>query len=211
MFKSHRGQRGRPRGPPPPPPTFSLNHFGCAFNFGQGMIRLRLKNCAYNIRGNGSRFDQPAPNPSYKHKSFSYIACVAGARLNRARVIQTGARERSQSREEKWRELSLACVYSYSRSRQAPATLFQAISYIACRLWNNPPTHVRRLAILRTLLGSLRNLSSARTSFVLTSALIRASLSQYPVFHNFFYPSPLSTFSFTFSNFSIVVDTRTFF
>ena len=51
-------------------------------------------------------------------------ACVAGARLNRARVIQTGARERSQSREEKVeralslvRVFSLSCVSSLSRAR----------------------------------------------------------------------------------------------
>ena len=36
---------------------------------------FRIKNCAYNLRGNGSRLDQPAANTSFKHRSFSYIAC----------------------------------------------------------------------------------------------------------------------------------------
>ena len=36
---------------------------------------FRIKNCAYNLCGNGSRLDQPAPNTSLKHGSFSYIAC----------------------------------------------------------------------------------------------------------------------------------------
>ena len=36
---------------------------------------FRIKNCVYNLRGNGSRLDQPAPNTSFKHRSFSYIAC----------------------------------------------------------------------------------------------------------------------------------------
>ena len=36
---------------------------------------FRIKSCAYNLRGNGSRLDQPAPNTSFKHRSFSYIAC----------------------------------------------------------------------------------------------------------------------------------------
>lgn len=36
---------------------------------------FRIKNCAYNLRGNGSRLDQPAPNTSFKHRSFSYIPC----------------------------------------------------------------------------------------------------------------------------------------
>lgn len=36
---------------------------------------FRIKNCAYNLRGVGSRLDQPAPNTSSKHRSFSYIAC----------------------------------------------------------------------------------------------------------------------------------------
>ena len=34
-----------------------------------------IKNCAYNLRGTGSRFNQPAPNATFKHKSFPYIAC----------------------------------------------------------------------------------------------------------------------------------------
>ena len=37
---------------------------------------FRIKKCAYNLRGNGSRFDQPNPNTSFKHRSFYYnIAC----------------------------------------------------------------------------------------------------------------------------------------
>lgn len=36
---------------------------------------FRIKNCAYNLRGIGSRHDQPAPNTSSKHRSFLYIAC----------------------------------------------------------------------------------------------------------------------------------------
>ena len=36
---------------------------------------FRIKNCVYNLRGNGSRLDQPAPNTGFKHRSFSYIAC----------------------------------------------------------------------------------------------------------------------------------------
>ena len=36
---------------------------------------FRIKKCAYNLHGNGSRLDQPAPNTSFKHRSFSYIAC----------------------------------------------------------------------------------------------------------------------------------------
>ena len=36
---------------------------------------FRIQNCAYNLRGNGSRLDQPAHNTSFKHRSFSYIAC----------------------------------------------------------------------------------------------------------------------------------------
>ena len=36
---------------------------------------FRIRNCPYNLRGNGSRLDQPAPNTSFKHRSFSYIAC----------------------------------------------------------------------------------------------------------------------------------------
>ena len=36
---------------------------------------FRTKNCVYNLRGNGSRLDQPAPNTGFKHRSFSYIAC----------------------------------------------------------------------------------------------------------------------------------------
>ena len=44
-----------------------------------------------------------------------------GARLNQSRVNQTGARERSQSREEKARVFSLSRA-SYSRSRRALAT-----------------------------------------------------------------------------------------
>ena len=46
----------------------------------------------------------------------SALACVAGARLNRAQVIQTGACERSQSREEKVeRALSRACLHWRAR------------------------------------------------------------------------------------------------
>ena len=36
---------------------------------------FRIKKCAYNLHGNGSRLDQPARNTSFKHRSFSYIAC----------------------------------------------------------------------------------------------------------------------------------------
>ena len=46
---------------------------------------------------------------------------LAGARLNRTRVIHSGARERNQSREEGVvSSISRAC---YSRSRRAPASL----------------------------------------------------------------------------------------
>ena len=34
-----------------------------------------IKKCAYNLRVNGSRLNQPAPNTSLKHRSFSHIAC----------------------------------------------------------------------------------------------------------------------------------------
>ena len=35
-----------------------------------------IKNCAYNLRGNSSRFNQPVSNTTaFKPKSFSYIAC----------------------------------------------------------------------------------------------------------------------------------------
>ena len=34
-----------------------------------------IKNCAYNLRGTGSRFNQQDPNTAFKHNSFSYIAC----------------------------------------------------------------------------------------------------------------------------------------
>ena len=47
------------------------------------------------------------------------IACVAG-------VILANARERSQSREEKWRVSALSRA-SYSRSRRAPATKATAV------------------------------------------------------------------------------------
>lgn len=36
---------------------------------------FRIKNCAYNLHGIGSRLDQPAPNTSSKHRFFLYIAC----------------------------------------------------------------------------------------------------------------------------------------
>ena len=36
---------------------------------------FRIKNCPYNLHSNGSRLDQPAPNISFKHRSFPYIAC----------------------------------------------------------------------------------------------------------------------------------------
>ena len=28
-----------------------------------------IKNCTYNLRGTGSKFDQPAPYTTFKHKS----------------------------------------------------------------------------------------------------------------------------------------------
>lgn len=37
---------------------------------------FRIDNCANNFRGIGSKLDQPAPNTSSKHRSFSYIACL---------------------------------------------------------------------------------------------------------------------------------------
>ena len=37
--------------------------------------KFNIKNCSYNLRGNDSRIDQPGPNISFKHRSFSYIAC----------------------------------------------------------------------------------------------------------------------------------------
>ena len=63
--------------------------------------------------------------------SATPVACVTAARLNRARVrMQTGARDRSHSREEKaegalFRARARVCALSrasYSRSRRAPAT-----------------------------------------------------------------------------------------
>ena len=42
-------------------------------NYVSNMFSIRK--CAYNLRGNGSRFDQPPPNTRFKHRSFSYIAC----------------------------------------------------------------------------------------------------------------------------------------
>ena len=36
---------------------------------------FRIKNCAYDLRGSGSRLDQPAATTSFKHRSFSYISC----------------------------------------------------------------------------------------------------------------------------------------
>ena len=55
---------------------------------------------------------------------FSTLPCVARVRLNRARVIQTGARGRSQSREEKVR----ACLLSRARlTRVLPTAAFIAI------------------------------------------------------------------------------------
>ena len=36
---------------------------------------FRIKKCAYSLCGNGNRLDQAAPNTSFKHRSFSYIAC----------------------------------------------------------------------------------------------------------------------------------------
>lgn len=60
-----------------------------------------LKNCAYNLHGNGSRLNQPAPNTSFRNKSFSYIAC---------------------------------------------------------RLWNNLPSHVREAPDLKNLIAKLKEL-----------------------------------------------------
>ena len=55
---------------------------------------------------------------------LNFLACVAGARLNRARVIQSGARERNQSLEEGVKTaLSRACLLSRARVTRVLAEL----------------------------------------------------------------------------------------
>ena len=68
------------------------------------VLEYNLKEIAYaaDVAQLGYVPDVPAPT--------LIVGCVTGARLNRARVIQTGARERNQSREEK-----VVCVCSLAR------------------------------------------------------------------------------------------------
>ena len=61
--------------------------------------------------------------PFFYTSAHEILVSLAGARLNRARVIQSGARERNQSREEGVvSSNSRAC---YSRSRRAPASAWE--------------------------------------------------------------------------------------